>query len=188
MKTIVTLLAALFCLPAVSSAQITWDNVIAPRPTYVRPAPAAYRYASPASNALHVQRATYNAGKRQPMAWTSVRTQTPVQHVAYKQADIAPSLLSPPTPTGNTYYQSTATPPRSKMQPINGPGCVPPAYINASPAPYPQLVAVPTVTYRPVMALRPMPGSYEIGRGLLGQPKLYVPNQPVRNFLRYVSP
>jgi hypothetical protein len=41
---------------------------------------------------------------------------------------------------------------------------------------------------RPILPLEPLPPNYEVGRGLLGQPKLYVPGQPVRNFLRYLSP
>lgn len=46
----------------------------------------------------------------------------------------------------------------------------------------------PVITYRPVVPVIPMPGQYYVGRGLLGQPKLYVPNQPLRNFVRYLSP
>lgn len=47
---------------------------------------------------------------------------------------------------------------------------------------------VPVVTYRPLVPVIPMPGQYYLGRGVLGQPKLYVPNQPLRNFVRYLSP
>jgi len=46
----------------------------------------------------------------------------------------------------------------------------------------------PVVTYRPLVPVVPMPAQYYVGQGLLGQPKLYVPAQPVRNFLRYLSP
>lgn len=46
----------------------------------------------------------------------------------------------------------------------------------------------PVVTYRPLVPVVPLPAQYYLGQGLLGQPKLYVPNQPVRNFLRYLSP
>jgi hypothetical protein len=48
-------------------------------------------------------------------------------------------------------------------------------------------VAAP-VGYRPLVALRPLPPAYAVGRGILGQPKVYVPGQPVRNFVRYISP
>ena len=46
----------------------------------------------------------------------------------------------------------------------------------------------PVVTYRPLVPVVPVPAQYYLGRGLLGQPKLYVPNQPVRNFFRYLGP
>jgi hypothetical protein len=42
-------------------------------------------------------------------------------------------------------------------------------------------------SYRPVWPVVPMPPKYIIGRGILGQPKLYVPGQPVRNILRYLT-
>jgi len=86
---------------------------------------------------------------------------------------------------------------------------VPPVTYSASPAPLllppppspwsTPVVAVPAgtavaapgapvVTYRPLVPVIPMPGQYYLGRGVLGQPKLYVPNQPLRNFVRYLSP
>lgn len=46
----------------------------------------------------------------------------------------------------------------------------------------------PMVTYKPLAPLVPVPAQYYLGRGLLGQPKLYVPDQPLRNFLRYLGP
>ncbi|MCU0959129.1 MAG: hypothetical protein MUF48_03410 [Pirellulaceae bacterium] len=42
-------------------------------------------------------------------------------------------------------------------------------------------------TLRPIVAPS-VPSGYVVGRGLLGQPKLYKPGQPMRNFLRYLSP
>ncbi|MHB8953900.1 MAG: hypothetical protein ACYC4U_13100 [Pirellulaceae bacterium] len=43
-----------------------------------------------------------------------------------------------------------------------------------------------------VKVLRPtnvptVPAGYVLGQGLIGQPKLYKPGEPVRNFLRYIS-
>jgi hypothetical protein len=46
----------------------------------------------------------------------------------------------------------------------------------------------PTCAYRPLVAVTAMPPAYEVGRGILGQPKLYVPRQPVRNFVRWLTP
>lgn len=68
---------------------------------------------------------------------------------------------------------------------------------------YPPTLIAPVTEYRlaapvvtpgvPVEALRPVvapavPSGYVVGRGLLGQAKLYKPGQPVRNFLRYLGP
>ncbi len=42
--------------------------------------------------------------------------------------------------------------------------------------------------YRPVTCCPPaVPEGYVVGKGLIGQPKLYRPGQPVLNFLRYLS-
>ncbi|HEX3657701.1 MAG TPA: hypothetical protein VHY91_26130 [Pirellulales bacterium] len=46
----------------------------------------------------------------------------------------------------------------------------------------------PTCAYRPLVTVTAMPPMYEVGRGILGQPKLYVPRQPVRNFVRWLTP
>ena len=46
---------------------------------------------------------------------------------------------------------------------------------------------VPVVSYKPLVPVTAMPPQYYLGRGLFGQPKLYVPKQPMRNFLRYLS-
>ena len=44
------------------------------------------------------------------------------------------------------------------------------------------------VRYRPIMSLGSVPQDYQVGQGLLGQPKVYVPGQPLRNFVRYLTP
>ena len=58
----------------------------------------------------------------------------------------------------------------------------------ASPSDVYRPVVAPRYVYRPVVPLAPMPGEFQVGQGILGQPKLYVPGQPVRNFLRYLTP
>lgn len=54
-----------------------------------------------------------------------------------------------------------------------------------TPLPYPG--QTPTVTYKPLVPLMTVPQQYYFGRGIIGQPKIYVPGQPIRNFLRYLS-
>ena len=50
-----------------------------------------------------------------------------------------------------------------------------------------QVVAPPTPIYQTVVPLRPAPPNYIIGRGIIGQPKLYVPGQPILNALRWLT-
>ncbi len=63
-------------------------------------------------------------------------------------------------------------------------GLPPSAPVYAQP---PQPVPPPVTAYKPLVPITPPPKQYYLGRGLFGQPKLYVPDQPVRNFLRYFS-
>ena len=42
--------------------------------------------------------------------------------------------------------------------------------------------------YRPILPLGSIPENYQVGQGMLGQPKIYVPGQPLRNFVRYLTP
>jgi hypothetical protein len=46
----------------------------------------------------------------------------------------------------------------------------------------------PGFFYRPLLPLSTVPRDYFVAQGIYGQPKVYVPRQPVRNFLRYLTP
>lgn len=39
----------------------------------------------------------------------------------------------------------------------------------------------------PVIPLVPATPAFTVGRGIFGQPTLYIPGQPVRNFFRYIT-
>ena len=69
------------------------------------------------------------------------------------------------------------------------------AAVSAPPATFgsqPQTFGIqPTVgngPYRPIVTLRNLPAGTYLGQGIVGQPKAYVDGQPVRNFIRYISP
>jgi hypothetical protein len=61
-----------------------------------------------------------------------------------------------------------------------------------APAPYassiPYVSSPATTAYQPLVPIVSAPPSYYVGRGVIGQPKMYVPGQPIRNFLRYLTP
>ena len=84
-----------------------------------------------------------------------------------------------PSVTPPSVYMPAA---ESTLPPTLGPPACCPPVVGAAP-----LAAAP-IGYRPLVALRPLPPAYAVGRGILGQPKVYAPGQPVRNFVRYLSP
>jgi hypothetical protein len=100
----------------------------------------------------------------------------------------------PGRPAG-VYYPlvTTSYPPGTiapTILPPSRPLAAPPASVSALPAvPAPVASGVPaTFVYRPLLPVVPVPVDYYLGRGILGQPTVYVPGQPVRNFLRYLAP
>jgi hypothetical protein len=90
-----------------------------------------------------------------------------------------------PYPTVMTYYQPGAVP-SVQPQPACCGHCAP--QIVQQPVVQQPVAPPPYVAYRPILPLAPVPETYYTGQGVLGQPKLYVPGQPIRNFLRYLGP
>jgi len=126
-------------------------------------------------------------------AYSPIITSTP--HTVYYQ----PQTVGQPvngSPQVVTYYQGapyqTATQPqRVTYQPIQrgaGCACTPAGRTVYSPVNYQPAGYRTVYAYRPIAPVIPMPGEVSVGRGIIGQPTVYVPGQPVRNFLRYLSP
>ncbi len=46
----------------------------------------------------------------------------------------------------------------------------------------------PTIVYRPAAPVEALPSKYHVGHGIIGQPKLYVTGQHLRNILRFITP
>ncbi len=85
-----------------------------------------------------------------------------------------------------TAYQYCAPGVPSNGVPQVVPGAVaPPTY---PPNLAPQLYTQDNSGYRPLFSLGQENYNVQIGRGIIGQPTVYVPGQPVRNFIRYISP
>lgn len=119
-----------------------------------------------------------HVGSAQAVCWTNSAPRT---------AYAAPT--PPPYPTVLTYYQPGAVP-SVQPQPTFCNQCGP--QVVQQPIVQQQVVQLPVpppqIVYRPILPLAPQPESYYTGQGVLGQPKLYVPGQPIRNFLRYLGP
>jgi hypothetical protein len=140
--------------------------------------------------------------------WPEEPAAEKVAKASYAPASFAPTLHSsapaktmnvaqglPSWPAPATAVQTTLRPvPATTVQyPAGSMQCVctptgqpvynmPPANL-APTATYP-----PVYSYRPAMPVSAMPADYYFGRGLIGQPKVYVQGQPVRNALRFITP
>ncbi len=139
----------------------------------------------------------------------------PYRTVAYQLPQQSPPQMpvQPPSALAN---QPQVVPPTSTLpqfQPTVGqlasyqalqPGynCAPTIPSNGVPAYVPGAVVPPTLPpnmtpqlytpdnagYRPLFSLGQENYNVQLGRGIIGQPTVYVSGQPIRNFLRYISP
>ena len=161
--TMLTAVFAVLCCGAVAEAQVYVQPANYNTYTVSQPLYAPANYGAPATYSAP---ATYNA----PATYS-----TPVYSPA--------TTYTPAT----TYYVGNACGQRVACTPCCNPCCNPCAttYVSASPC-VPQAVYAP-VTYAPAPAPAVACGP-QIRRGLLGQPVVYVPGQPIRNALRFLSP
>ncbi len=115
---------------------------------------------------------------RAPMVLDSSPARVTVQPwpVAVARYDFRPSVATPPL--APTTSPLVLPPPPSALRMPS------PTIVRGQSSP--GLWAVPVTSYRPITTSIPA-APYRIGKGLVGQPKLYVPGQPMRNFLRYLS-
>jgi len=95
--------------------------------------------------------------------------------------------VSAPSPYTAGGYWGCDSVPASYNQPgafVPPPGTVAPPVAMPAPTPY-----IPNnAGYRPLFTLGQDTYNAQLGRGIVGQPTAYVPGQPMRNFLRYLSP
>ena len=140
-------------------------------------------------------RPAYRAAVRQNAPYRNAPYRNAQYRNAFYQTDNA--RLAPPTVTFPNQAQSAGQVKsafsRPTLQPMPaqsvapqpvGPACDAVPHIPPGVATF----GTPLVTYRPLVPLVSMPRSYQVGRGILGQVKVYVPGQPIRNALRYLTP
>jgi hypothetical protein len=105
----------------------------------------------------------------------------PVQsEVVYYPPATAPVVVNSPVVTGQTVWYSPA--PASVAPALTVTGSAAPVVVAYPPSAY----AAPVTVYRPTV-VTPY-STYYLGRGSVGQPKIYVPGQPVRNAFRWAAP
>lgn len=108
---------------------------------------------------------------------------------AYNQAAYGYGYSSVGTPQRVVYIQPAAYTNTFPVQQVVNPAPLTNVQPLMGTTPYnPYAVTGPSVPWRPIVGIRPMPNDYVVGQGLIGQPKVYVPQQPLRNFIRYITP
>ena len=107
-------------------------------------------------------------------------------------APIPTTTVLPPvatTPVAGSYPQ----PPIGTYPNVAYPGAIGVAPYGAAPAPgttpYGGMTVIPGQSkYHPLVSMGQQQHPVQVGQGILGQPKAYVPGQGVRNFIRYLTP
>ncbi len=151
-----------------------------------------------------------------PGNYPTVPYQAPFRTVAYQLPQQSPPVLpvQPPSVLPNQPQSVPATSALPQyastvgVQPINyqalqpGYNCPPnipsngvPAYVPGAVVPptlppnlTPQLYTPDNAGYRPLFSLGQENYNVQLGRGIIGQPTVYVAGQPIRNFMRYIFP
>jgi hypothetical protein len=143
--------------------------VVSTAPVVVQPAPVV------------VQRPTLFA--RPLTGGVSTTVIAPGAPIVVARPVVQSSVVAQPAPATRTVWYSA---PAASIAPSLSVPAAAPAVIAA---PVTTVVGTaPTIVYRPVTAVVPVQTSYYVGSGLIGQPKVYVTGQPVRNTLRFLSP
>ncbi len=143
---------------------------------YVTPAPRTGRYPTSPYNSGHFQTVSYQTTS-QPTVNTL--NSQPVMNTA-SIANTQPVL--PPN-------QSAAVYPTAYQQcPPGMNSASPPPTMPPNVAPVTGMYSPNNSGYSPLISLGQEKNNVMIGRGIIGQPTVYVPRQPVRNFLRYIFP
>ncbi|WDI43514.1 hypothetical protein [Bremerella sp. P1] len=120
-----------------------------------------------------------------PNPWHTINNG--VQRVQYT----APATYSAPVTTvGNPVVVNRPVTTIAYNNPpvVQAPVVQAPVVTGTVPVPNATVYPVDRTTFRPVLPIIPMNNNSYVGRGLLGQPKVYTEGQPIRNSLRYVLP
>lgn len=145
---------------------------------FVSPAPGNYptsQYRGPQNNGSVFRPIAYQNVVQSPQAPLSAVADTP------------PTLLPQNAPVGSVPTQYQCAPAGPVYPPA---GMVPGTYVPPTLTPNlaPGAYSPNNSGYTPFFSLGQENYNVQLGRGIIGQPTVYVPGQPIRNFMRYLSP
>lgn len=149
-----------------------------------------YPFVSPAPRTGNYPTSQYNSALFRQVSYQNVvqSPQAPLSAAVANTQPTLPQYQNPPVagvyPTQTQYQCSPGAP----VYPP--PGAVPGAYVPPTLTPNltPGTYSPNNSGYSPVFSLGQENYNVQIGRGIIGQPTVYVPGQPFRNFIRYLSP
>ncbi len=179
--------------PQETTTQQTVVQYSAPPTTTSEPRTVIYDNPQPIQQ-QEVRRVEYPAYQTQtsyyvepvnPNPWHSINNG--VQRVQYT----APATYSAPTTTiGNPVVVNRPVTTIAYQNPpvVQSPVIQTPVVTGTVPVPDATVYPVDRTSFRPVLPIIPMNNNSYVGRGLLGQPKVYTEGQPIRNSLRYILP
>ncbi len=157
-------------------------------PYQARQIPALYASSNAAAPAAMFTAAQQQLAAQQPAAVIPPATATaavpPSQYLTPQQLAL-PQYQYPQAGIIQTAYQCTPPGPT-----VPSTGAVPGTYLPPTLPPNltPGLYTPNNSGYTPLFSLGQENYNVQLGRGIIGQPTVYVAGQPIRNFMRYLSP
>lgn len=187
------------------SLQAVTKDITASKPKYTpipasrkQPVEDALRNASNASPVPLAQQVDFESlplppvssktGMRSEFIPEKVAAKKPAKNVSYPDVQVVPGVEYSVAPAA-AQPQLTPTPAPAIAGPPPSGGLIlpaPPAAVQVPATVYTS--PEPSYAYKPLVPVVATPPTIHLGRGILGQPTVYVPGQPVRNFFRYFSP
>ena len=149
---------------------------------------SGYPFVSPAPRTGNYPTSQYNGSLFRPVSYQNVvqSPQAPLSAAVANTQPTLPQFQNPPV-AGVYPTQYQCTPGASTYPP---PGAMPGTYVPPTLTPNltPGTYSPNNSGYSPFFSLGQENYNVQIGRGIIGQPTVYVPGQPFRNFIRYLSP
>lgn len=147
-----------------------------------------YPFVSPAPRTGNYPTSPYNASLYRTVAFqnTVQSPQAPLSAAVGNTQPTLPQFQNAPA-VGVYPTQYPCAPGAATFPP---PGAVPGNYVPPTLTPNltPGTYSPNNSGYSPFFSLGQENYNVQIGRGIIGQPTVYVPGQPIRNFIRYLSP
>lgn len=161
--------------------------VVSQDPRFISPPPAPRvgNYATSPYQPSQFRLASYQVNQQVPAQTVQARMGQPGQPAVVANTSLQPQY-QPVVGVHSTNYQQCGPGIPVAGVPQVVPGAVAPPTLP--PNLTPQLYTPDNAGFKPLVSLGQENYNVLLGRGIIGQPTVYVPGQPFRNFFRYLAP